>query len=42
MGRVWAEEEGAGKELLPLPTPPKGNVPRDALAGRKDLALMAH
>lgn len=29
---------GQGKELPPLPTPSKGNVPQD---GSKDLALMA-
>lgn len=39
-------ENGAGKELLPLPAPSpavsEGNVPEDALADRKDLALMAY
>ena len=45
MGSVWAEEE-AGKGLLPLPAPSRavsrGNLPNDAVADRKDLALMAY
>ena len=44
-GWVWAKEE-AFKGLLPSPAPSRavweGNLPKDAAADRKGLALMAH
>lgn len=35
-------QEGAAPPPTPSPAASKGNVPEDALADRKDLALMAY